>query len=88
MKTRTVVNSALAGVFTLGALAAVAGPPEAPKYDHEKCYGIAKAGKNDCAAQGHSCAGQATKDGGANWVYLPAGTCAKIVGGSTQKPGA
>jgi len=88
MKTKTVVNSALAGVFALGALAAVAGPTEAPKYDHEKCYGVVKAGKNDCAAQSHSCAGQSTTDGGANWLYLPKGTCEKIGGGSTQKPGA
>ena len=88
MKTKTVVNSALASVFALSALAAVAGPAEAPKYDHEKCYGIVKAGKNDCAAQSHSCAGQSATDGGANWLYLPKGTCEKVVGGSTQKPGA
>ena len=49
----------------------------------EKCYGVAKAGKNDCAANGHSCAGQAKKDRDAKeWVHLPKGACDKIVGGS------
>ena len=49
----------------------------------EKCYGIAKAGKNDCGANGHSCAGQAAKDGdGKEWIKVPKGTCEKIVGGS------
>ena len=51
----------------------------------EKCYGIAKAGKNDCAAGAHSCAGQATRNGDkASFVYLPTGACSKIVGGSTS----
>jgi uncharacterized membrane protein len=49
----------------------------------EKCYGVAKAGKNDCGANGHSCAGQAAKDGdGKEWIKVPKGTCEKIVGGS------
>lgn len=51
----------------------------------EKCYGIAKAGKNDCAAadKSHSCAAHATMDGaGGDFLLLPKGVCAKIVGGS------
>ena len=55
----------------------------------EKCYGIVKAGANDCgnAAKTHSCAGYATTDGDpGEWIALPAGVCAKIVGGSL-KPG-
>lgn len=50
----------------------------------EKCYGIAKAGLNDCAAgPGTSCAGTSTVDGQDNaWMYVLAGTCEKIVGGS------
>lgn len=50
----------------------------------EKCYGVAKAGKNDCASlnKTHSCAGQAKADGDANeWVYVPAGLCDKLAGG-------
>lgn len=49
----------------------------------EKCYGIAMAGKNDCAnlAGTHSCAGQAKmdKDKG-DWKYVPAGTCKQMGG--------
>ena len=53
------------------------------KGEKERCYGVAKAGKNDCAANGHSCAGQAKKDRDAKeWVHLPKGACDKIVGGS------
>ncbi len=52
----------------------------------EKCYGIAKAGKNDCAGGAESCAGQATQDGAKNaWIGVPKGTCSKIVGGSTTE---
>jgi len=51
----------------------------------EKCYGINAAGKNDCAAGAHSCAGQATAARDPkSYVLLPAGLCAKIAGGSTQ----
>jgi len=52
----------------------------------EKCYGVAKAGKNDCAAgPGTSCAGTSTSDAQKNaWMYLPKGACEKIVGGSKE----
>jgi uncharacterized membrane protein len=49
----------------------------------EKCYGIAKAGQNDCAnlAGTHSCAGQAKLDNDkGEWKYVPAGTCADMKG--------
>lgn len=53
----------------------------------EKCFGVAKAGKNDCAANGHSCAGQNKKDGDAKeWIKVPKGTCDKLVGGTTVMP--
>ena len=49
----------------------------------EKCYGVAKAGKNDCAGGAHACAGQGTKDKSAKeFIKLPKGTCERIVGGS------
>lgn len=81
MKSETMIRSALAGLIALG-MTAAGGNALAAKGDNEKCAGIAKAGKNDCGANGHSCAGQAAKDGDANeWVYVPKGTCEKIVGG-------
>lgn len=53
----------------------------------EKCYGVVKAGKNDCGnAQGtHSCAGQAKTDAdGGEWLLLPEGVCDRIAGASTS----
>ena len=47
------------------------------KVAKEKCYGVALAGKNDCAAgAGTSCAGTSKVDyHGEAWKYVPAGTC-------------
>lgn len=56
------------------------------KADKEKCYGVAKAGKNDCAANGHSCAGQSKVDNDpTEWKYVPKGECEKM--GGTTAPG-
>lgn len=75
-----ILAAAVGSLFALNALGAQAADDGAT----EKCYGVAKAGKNDCAANGHSCAGQSKTDaGGKEWVKLPKGTCEKIVGGST-----
>jgi uncharacterized membrane protein len=76
--------TALLGAVTLAALVAPVHADDA-KPATEKCYGVAKAGKNDCANGAHSCAGHAgAKDGAANeWVKVPAGLCAKLAGGST-----
>jgi uncharacterized membrane protein len=62
------------------------GKATADKPAAEKCYGVAKAGKNDCANGVHSCAGQATKDmDKSSFVEVPAGVCAKLAGGSPTK---
>jgi uncharacterized membrane protein len=68
----------------VGSLFALAGPVfSADDSTSEKCYGVAKAGKNDCAGAAHACAGQSSKDGSAKeYVKLPKGTCARLVGGS------
>ena len=58
------------------------------KADKEKCYGVAKAGQNDCAsATGtHSCAGQAKTDNAKDeWKYVAKGTCAKAGGTTVAK---
>lgn len=75
-------------VSSMLVLAAAGGALQANAEDHEskeKCYGIAKAGKNDCAANGHACAGQAKRDSDPNeWIYLPSGTCERLIGGSLK----
>lgn len=92
MSTNAIKTIALSTIFGAAALAAagsaVAGDESKSmdKAGTEHCYGIAKAGKNDCASAAHSCAGQATKDmSKSEFVAVPTGTCAKIAGGSTTK---
>ncbi len=82
-KTKALVNGALLSVIAMGlSLGSVEAFAEKP----EKCQGIVKASKNDCGNGKHSCAGQATEDGAADeWIYVPAGTCERIVGGTVKK---
>lgn len=78
---KTGLCTVLAGVVSLGVF--ISNTALAAKPDMEKCYGIVKAGKNDCGSSTHGCAGQATKDrSAAEWVYVPKGTCEKISDGS------
>ncbi len=52
----------------------------------EKCYGVSKAGSNDCAGNGVAgCAGSAAKDGD-GFIMVPKGLCEKLVGGSLTDP--
>ena len=79
MKTSAlIVAAAMTAAMTAGTMST------AQAADMEKCYGVAKAGKNDCAAgPGTSCAGSSTKDGQNN-AWMPKGTCDKLVGGSLE----
>ena len=53
--------------------------------DRERCYGIVRAGKNDCGTAKHACAGHATRDAESEeWLMLPAGTCSQIAGGHVK----
>lgn len=79
MNQRLIASSALASILAL-CLVGNAAAQAAPK---EKCYGIAKAGQNDCAnlAGTHSCAGQSKADGEVGeWKYVAKGSC-KAMGG-------
>ena len=81
-KSELAIRAAFAGLMTVG-LAAASNTAFAAKGDQEKCYGVVKAGKNDCAASGNACAGQVKADAAKDaWIYLPKGTCEKIVGAS------
>lgn len=76
---------AISSALAAGVLMATSNTALAGKANMEKCYGIVKAGKNDCAIKslGTSCAGTATKDNIHDaWIYLPKGSCEKIAGGS------
>ena len=81
MKTTAIVASALAAA--LSALAT--GAAHADEVGKEKCYGIAKAGQNDCQNSAGSCAATSKIDAQPDaWIYVPTGTCSKIVGGSLE----
>jgi uncharacterized membrane protein len=80
---KALIGTAVGGLVALAQLALYAQPAATPKFPAEKCFGIAKAGKNDCAANGHACQGQGKADSNAReWIYVPTGTCERIVGGS------
>ena len=81
MNTKLWIASAVAAAVALP-LAAHAGPMAQPPKS-EKCYGVVKAGHNDCQTASNSCAGTAKGDSQKDsWVYLPMGVCAKISGAS------
>ena len=85
INTKTLIGSALAAATSLVATAAYSGPAAQPNFSFEKCYGVVKAAQNDCQTATHSCAGTSTADNqGDAWIYVPAGTCGKIVGGANE----
>lgn len=85
---RTLIQSAVGGLLAAGILAASASALAAddPK---EKCFGVAKAGQNDCGSKAskHSCAGQSKTDNDPNdFKLVPKGSCEKM--GGKLKPAA
>ncbi len=83
MEMQKMLSLAMGGLLALS-LAGTASATDKPKVEMEKCFGIAKAGMNDCSSNksAHSCAGQATKNNDPmDFVAVPKGTCDKIAGG-------
>lgn len=82
-KSNLAVTTAMTGLIALGGTLLTAAPAVAA--EKEKCYGVAKAGKNDCATKTSSCAGTAKQDNQSDaFVVVPKGLCGKLSGGSTQ----
>jgi uncharacterized membrane protein len=74
---RLAIAAALAGALATPIVAGAQG-----RMPVEKCYGVAKAGKNDCQTNASSCAGTSKSDNQPDaWIAVPKGTCEKIVGG-------
>lgn len=81
--TALIAAGAFAAVLAMGPQSTFAQDAEAAAT--EKCFGVAKAGGNDCAGNGHGCGGMSTADSDSGeFVTVPAGTCDKLVGGSTE----
>lgn len=78
MNQRAMIAATAAAVMSLSMVSAPAAAQE-----KEKCFGIAKAGQNDCASVsgGHSCAGQSKVDGDKmEWKYVAKGSCKGMKG--------
>ncbi|MDQ2988971.1 MAG: DUF2282 domain-containing protein [Pseudomonadota bacterium] len=76
-KRHALIAAALATVCA-GASAADKPATEAAQ---EKCFGVAKAGQNDCATGAHGCAGQGKTDkASTEWKMVAKGTCEKAGG--------
>jgi uncharacterized membrane protein len=84
MNKRLFIATTLAAAIAGPAIVSAQGPAPAPEFKAEKCYGIAKAGKNDCASTGNnSCAGTSRVDADPRaWIYVPEGYCERIVDAS------
>ncbi len=80
------ISAVVGSLLALGTLGAGTTALAADNAARIKCYGVAKAGQNDCASKTHGCQGLATADNDpAEWKFLPKDECEKL-GGST-KPG-
>ena len=79
MKTTLTIAAALSAALLLAGQVQAQDPSE-------KCFGVSKAGKNDCQTATSSCAGTSKKDAQVDaWLSVPKGVCGKIVGGSLTK---
>ena len=84
MNHQATIQAALAGILALGVATTVAAGPVTPQPGQEKCYGIAKAGQNDCGTAKHACAGEGAKvdNDPSEWKYVAKGTCESVGGKS------
>lgn len=83
MNQRAMIAATAAAVMSLSMVGTAAAAPE-----KEKCFGVAKAGQNDCASitGAHSCAGQSKVDmDKMEWKYVPKGTCKDLKGLSLEE---
>ena len=83
-RNQRLATAAISSLLLLG-LSATPTLAAEKKAEMEKCYGIAKAGKNDCQTATSACAGTVEKDRESTaFLVVPKGTCDKIAGGSTS----
>jgi uncharacterized membrane protein len=80
MRNSSLLHAAMTSLLAVGA-ASVAMSVSAEEAKQEQCAGVIKAGKNDCATSTNACHGHVTTNSHPEaWIYLPAGTCARIEG--------
>ena len=84
MDRKPLVAAAVASLFAIGANGALA---QDKMKDQEKCWGVSKAGQNDCGSNktAHSCAGHSKADYDPNdFKMVKTGTCVQM-GGSLKE---
>ena len=89
MLTKHRIARAIAGLLSSSLLSGCATQMAASKHAAaiergapERCFGVARGGKNDCKTDAHVCAGWAYRNADPQaFVYVPTGTCERIVGG-------
>lgn len=76
-ETRKISGLAVGCAFAAALGIAASGTAATAADEKEKCFGVAKASENDCAAgPGTSCAGTSKIDyQGNSWKLVPKGTC-------------
>ena len=80
---RNMISGAIGGLAAFAASNALAGPVKCAEL--ERCYGVARAGKNDCSTATTACPGTSKVDSQPDaWMYVPKGTCERIAGGSLK----
>ena len=84
MNNSHLLRTALTSLIALGAAATTT--QSVADHHQEQCAGVIKAGKNDCATSSNACHGHVTSDSNPEaWIYVPVGTCEKIVGARVVK---
>jgi len=81
MKSNASLLAAVAGLLSLGLAAAPVEKHVVQPPDSERCFGVAKAGQNDCGTAKHGCGAVAATDNDpGEWKYVAKGTCEKMGG--------
>ncbi|ELR63238.1 Putative signal peptide protein [Photobacterium marinum] len=83
-KTNIALATAVTGLIALAGTVATTSTAVAGEAK-EKCYGVVKAGKNDCATKTSSCAGTSKTDGQKDaFIMVPKGLCDRLAGSSSE----
>jgi len=83
----TTIHAIVASLFVMGVVSAAPAHNAPVPGEMEKCYGVAKAGQNDCGTAKHDCASLAKVDyDPEEWKMVAKGTCAKLAKPEPKKP--
>ncbi len=84
-RSTSMITAAVLALTTGGLIASGSAMAADEKQEMEKCYGVAKAEKNDCQTATSACAGTAKQDRQTDaFIAVPKGTCGKIAGGNLK----